>query len=277
MNMIADTVEGLDHLDIIVPDLDDAYARLQRLGFTVAAPSSSGAARTSAIAFPGIYLAFSDCKNPSALSEPMRSHMQIPGVAGTLLRTANIESAIADATARGVTVSPFFEFGRPVETASGMDEVRFRVAWMTPPEGEASGSRLFGLIQHLRPDIIWNMQTERHANGASGVSFVFSRVDSLAPVQRGLGRLLGEAQPGDGADILTFDAATARRSFALPSTFEARFPGLDKSVDTVVGIRVKSDIGGKLENSGLRVQRVQSGLMLPDYLPSLALVLSPAA
>lgn len=280
MSAFMPSIDGLDHVDIVVADLADAYARLLRLGFTVAPPSGSEAAahrtKTCAIAFPHLYLAFSGSANPSALTEPMRSYMTRPGAGGMLLRAADMESAIADATARGLTAAPVSEFGRPLETASGVQEVRFRVASLAFPDGERSGSRMFALIQHLRADLIWNGGSVRHPNGARGVAFVFSRVDDLAPVRRGLSRLLGEPLPGDATDTLTFDAVTARRRFALPATFAARFPGLDKSTDTVIGIRMEGDIAAMLETAGLSARRVRDGLMLAGYLPSVAFVLTGA-
>jgi hypothetical protein len=201
----------LDHAGILVPRLDEAAARLARLGFTLTRRAehraegggSAGSAQCSIMLESG----YVEVQEIAAL--PTSTHLLAPaarrnfGLHTLAFGVAEAESARESVAAAGLAVSPVMRWARQVEEPDLAAEARFAffVGAYDPAE-----EALLCWVQHLTPEALRNARLLRHANGARALraAVVATRGDPAALAARyiacgGAAEAPGRVRFGDGA------------------------------------------------------------------------------
>lgn len=162
-------VAGLDHVVILVHDLDRARDTYARMGFTLTPRGFHTLGSQNHCIMLG-----SDYLELLALpkTHPSMQHYadflaRGEGIGGIALATDDARGAHAGLAAAGVPVEAPIEFSRPVELPGGVREASFRVVQADP--GFTAGARLF-LCQHFARGVVWRDDCLSHPVGARGIA-----------------------------------------------------------------------------------------------------------
>jgi len=142
-------------------DLDAAQALFTALGFAVSPRGyHSLGSMNHLIMSSGAYLELVGVPRTG----PQRADvMNSPlGLSGLVFKSPDADSTYAELVAEGLTVLAPLDFSRPVETAGGIREARFRIV-RAASECFPAGRIYF--CQHLTPELVWNGEGLDHANG----------------------------------------------------------------------------------------------------------------
>lgn len=227
-------VIGVDHVMVLVRDLDAAAAAWRGLGFTVSPRGTHSAHMGSGnytIMFGEDYLELLGVLVPTEHNAPMRAALaRREGLDRVAFTTDDAAAGVAELQAKGIAATGPIAFGRPVELPGGVTaEARFQV-FHWPQSARPAGLGLFA-CQHLTRENVWIPALQAHANGACRLL----RIEVLAAdPQAGAAELAGlvdrVAEPeADGAWRVASGAGRADFVFLDRATLAARHP--DVSLD----------------------------------------------
>lgn len=232
-------VSGLDHLVVLVRDLESAAAAWQALGFTVSPRGEHSAQLKTAnhtIMFAGddyieLLAVLGEAPNNGRWRRTLAKR---EGLAGAALRLTD-----AVAAARQMGGLAVRDFGRPVTFADGaMSEARFSV--FDIDDDAAPDLRLFA-CQHHTPQAVWVPTLLAHDNGAQGIMRAEIIAADPGAVAGGLADTMrGTAEPiADGWRVPT---APGRAAFEIitAAAFAARHPGHAAMPDGPAAIVLRS-------------------------------------
>lgn len=162
-------LNGIDHVVVVVGDLDQAVSDYEALGFnlTPRGHHSMGSANHCAM-FGKDYLELLGLP-PGFTGAPAFARFLEsggPGLAALALRTDDAQGAHAELQAAGMTPGEVRDFSRPVDLDGRQAEARFRTLDM-PPEG-TPGAHTFA-CQHYTPEVAWRPGYDEHPNGVTGL------------------------------------------------------------------------------------------------------------
>lgn len=217
-------VLGLDHVIILVRDLDDAERRMVRLGFRPTPRGTHspemGTTNATIVLRNGTYFETLAVLGPTPANEPLRDALaEREGAHGLVMKTADAHTAAAEFEAAGIALGGALEFTRPVEMPGGTVDAAFTVA-RTQPRA-TPGVWLFA-CQHHTPEVVWREDYLEHPNGARGITEVIGVADDLDAVARSYGVLFAE-RLRPVADRVTIAAGSATVTFLTPAAFTERF------------------------------------------------------
>ena len=171
----------LDHVSHFVPDLAAAARALEALGFTVtpasAQRSQHGPAGTAnvCVMLEAGYLEFlaptADTPNAQRLRAAMRRY---PGVHLACFGTPAAEDEYARLGWHGFAPLPLVRLQRRIALRGAKRTARFKVVRVPPqlmPEGRIQ------FVEQLTPQLLWQPQLVKHANGARGLACVLVAAD----------------------------------------------------------------------------------------------------
>jgi catechol 2,3-dioxygenase-like lactoylglutathione lyase family enzyme len=195
---------GLDHVMILVRDLDRAAEAWRRLGFTLSPRGTHsphmGTGNHTVMLGPDYFeLLGIVAETPhNANSRQWLAHRE--GLARVAFRTDDAAAGVGELQRHGIAGVGPFDFGRPVQLPDGGEtEARFRVfEW---PASEAPGGVHIFACQHVTPKAVWIPELQRHANTARRVRHIeVLAVDPRAAAQH-LARLIdgGAEETPDGS------------------------------------------------------------------------------
>ena len=201
-------ISGLDHVVILVHDLDVAQATFTRLGF---APTPRGfhsiGTRNHCMMFGTDYLELLTVAQPHPVTTYFSEYLaRGEGVAAIGFSTDDAQAAHAAYARIGVEADMPADFSRPVDLPAGRIDARFRVVQLSP--GETPGCRSF-LCQHYTPHAIWRPEYQQHPLGVTGIARIRMGAPDPAAMAARYGRVLG-ARPqgleiGVGQTVLSFE------------------------------------------------------------------------
>jgi catechol 2,3-dioxygenase-like lactoylglutathione lyase family enzyme len=217
-------VLGLDHVVILVRDLDDAEGRLERLGFRptprgVHSPHM-GTANTTVMLRNGTYfetLGVLEATPENADSRAVLAERE--GLFALVLKTDDAHGASEAFEAAGVAAGSALAFVRPVAFPSGTQDACFTVARVRP--AATPGASLF-VCQHHTPEIVWREDYLEQPNGATELAEVIGIADDLMAIEDAYGVIFGE-RCRRTTDQVTIAAGDASVTFLAPSAFVKRF------------------------------------------------------
>jgi hypothetical protein len=225
-------VVGLDHVVILVRDLDAAAENWRRLGFTLAPrgihSAHMGTGNHTVMLGPD-YFELIGVLSETPYNAPSRALLERrgEGIERAALATDDAAAGIEEIRARGLEGMGPLDFGRPVTLPDGTaTEARFRV-FHWPPEEAPGGLRLFA-CQHLTRDAVWISELQRHANGAQRIE----RVEIVSEDPQGdaahMARLLDEPARSDpdGAFRVAPGGGPAAFVFLAREALAHRYPGV---------------------------------------------------
>lgn len=266
-------VLGLDHVIILVRDLDSAEARMTRLGFRPTPrgvhSAHMGTANATVVCRDRTYFELLAVLDPTPANEPLRAVLvQREGPHGLAMKTEDANAAAAEFDAAGIALGGPLEFARPVELPRGTSDAAFTVA---RTQAEATPGAWLFVCQHHTPEVVWREDYLEHPNGALGIAEVIGIADDLDAVARSYGAIFGERlQPA--ADTVTVLAGSATITFLSPAAFAERFGGIggdaSGALPRLAALRIKVErleaVRETLSREGVHCEeRAQDALLVP--------------
>jgi catechol 2,3-dioxygenase-like lactoylglutathione lyase family enzyme len=223
MSRVARPARGIDHVVILVRDIDGAEARFRRLGFNLTPRGHHSRLKSynhCAMLAGGDYLELLTTGERGARPYYNDFLARREGVAGIAFRTGDARTTRDALASHGFRPEEPVAFGRPVEIDGGTREARFVTVTVDP--AIPLGARTF-FCQHETPELVWRpsyLPQPNTARGLATVTFVGDGMDLAGHYARLLG---GEvARTAEGAAL---DLDAQRLEFLTPPAAAARFAG----------------------------------------------------
>jgi catechol 2,3-dioxygenase-like lactoylglutathione lyase family enzyme len=160
------TIQGLDHVVILVRDLDRAQDTYARLGFTLTPRGfHTLGSQNHCIMFGHDYIELLAVPRPHPAMQYFTDFLsKAEGLAAVALATSDAAGAHAELSGAGIAADPPLDFSRPVER---LGDAQFRIVQL-PPDA-TPGCRTF-LCQHFTRNLVWRREYQGHAIGALGIA-----------------------------------------------------------------------------------------------------------
>ncbi len=222
-------VRGIDHVFLLVRELDSAAARWRRLGFTLSPKGLHSTHKGTAnhtIMLDGDYVELLGVVNPTPANATQRAALARgeEGLAAVACKIDDAREAVAALGALGIPTTDVMDFERPVALpAGGSGRAAFSIAAFAPdavPHGHVF------MCQHHTRDSVWLPELVRHPNGARRLAGLVARVDDPEEIAGAYARLFGEGvvhELAAGAEVRTGDAPI---TFLRDEAWRTAYPGL---------------------------------------------------
>lgn len=273
-------VKGIDHVFLLVQDLDRSQQQFERLGFTVSPRGMHSASKGTAnhtIMFPNDYF---ELLGIVAEVEGNAARRAILAREGEGLRAIACRIADADAAKTalgdlGLATGPVGHFERPVPLPGG-GTAPAAFATLAFADNELPFGTVF-MCQHKTRDTVWLPDLLAHPNGAAGLSEVIAQTDTPAADAARFARLYaaGAVTEIDGGAQVTTGADSARITLLTPAALAARFPGIDLSALPARGLAALSlhakdlrETADFLKSHSMIFTETENGIALPPALCS---------
>jgi Glyoxalase-like domain len=225
-------IVGLDHMVILVRNLDRAAENWRRLGFTLAPRGTHsahmGTGNYTMMLGPD-YLELIGVLAETPHNAPSRALLERrgEGIERAALTATDAAAGVEEIRARGLAGIGPIDFGRPVTLPNGTaTEAKFRV-FLWPLEEAPAGLRIFA-CQHLTHDAVWIPELQRHANGAKRIARV--EIVSSDPQRDAehMARLLDQETRPDGDGAVRVPSGQDRGAFVFLTreTLSRRYPAV---------------------------------------------------
>lgn len=219
MSTNEDIVQGIDHLIVMVRDLDRAERIWQSLGFATTPRGfhRTGGTANHLIMLDRTYIELLGSSGQTSAAAAYSDMMADPGLWGTALR-GSAQALFQLWSAAGLQPSTPVDLARGVEI-EGRDEVaRFRLAML---ERTPELPFLLFCCEHVTPQFVWHPGVARHPNGARRLRELIVLAESGA-TRSSLERVLGRpATRSAGGAVLRL--GESRISLLSAASFEQRF------------------------------------------------------
>jgi Glyoxalase-like domain len=226
-------VLGLDHVIILVRDLDDADAGMARLGFRPTPrgvhSAHMGTANATVMLQNGTYFETLTVLQATPANADVRAVLaEREGPFGLAFKTDDAHGAADAFEAAEIAAGGALAFVRPVQLPDGPQDACFTVA--RTRVDATPGASLF-VCQHHTPDIVWREDYLEQPNGATGLAEVIGIADDMATIEDSYGVIFGE-RCHRAADRVRIAAGDAAITFLSPSAFVERFGALGEPVSS---------------------------------------------
>ena len=223
-------VLGIDHVIVLVRELDAAAAGFARLGFTISPRGTHSAhmgTGNHTIMLERYYSELMGVLAPTDANDRWREMLaRREGMSGIALKPDDAARAAAEMRAAGVAAAYPVHFSRPVRMPDGsVAEAAFDTTQF-PPEA-TPGGRMF-CCRHLTPHTTWVPNLLRHPNSAAGLAEVMVATDDPAAAGAAYARIFdrGTVDIPGGVAVATGNTPL---SLLTPAALRARYPGADLS------------------------------------------------
>lgn len=225
-------VKGIDHVFLLVNDLDASQTQFERLGFTLSPRGLHSKAKGSAnhtIMFPNDYFELLGLVTPTETNAKRRQMLKETGeglhaIACRIDDAAKAAEALAKLNFRTEGLG---SFERPVPLPGGGEGI---AAFSTVTFGadETPMGTVF-MCQHKTPQTVWLPDLLEHPNSATGLAEVIGVSDDPARDAGVFARLYadGAAANDDGAYVVQTGPNSAVIRLIDPAGFAARYPNID--------------------------------------------------
>jgi catechol 2,3-dioxygenase-like lactoylglutathione lyase family enzyme len=212
-------VEGIDHLIVMVRDLDRSQHLWHALGFapTPRGFHQSGGTANHLLMLDRTYVELLGVADPNAVSAYRSMAEESPGLWGVALRGSAAE-AFSSWRALGLDPAAPVSLARGIEIGGRHELARFELTSL--PRSKELPFLVF-CCQHLTPNLVWRPDIPPHANGAHALREVFI-VDEDGAAARQLARITGCALHAEESSA-ALELGECRVSFLSPATFTRRF------------------------------------------------------
>lgn len=266
-------IQGVDHVFLLVNDLDLSAQHYRKLGFTLSPRGLHSAAKGTAnytIILNDDYLELLGIVEPTPGNQHQRDMLTGDGE-GLRAIACRIQDAYAarDALAElGIEADPVGEFSRPLPLPDGSEGVAaFAVTHFAPRE---TPTGFVFMCQHKTRDMVWRPELKSHANGAQAIAAIVAISADTATMAQGFARLYAAGAVSEIAGghavatgpnsaqilVLTPQAAAARYSAqAIQATPKKGFAVLRLAVADLAATRKV------LAANGVEVQETTDGAL----------------
>jgi catechol 2,3-dioxygenase-like lactoylglutathione lyase family enzyme len=216
-------VLGIDHVVILVHDLDKACDAYSRMGFTLTPRGyHTLGSQNHCIMFGSDYVELlAMTKTHPAMQYFTDFLAKGEGLAGIALATDDVAGAHAGLARAGVPADAPMEFSRPVELPGGTRDAAFKVVQL--PVSLTAGTRLF-FCQHYTRDVVWRPDCLAHDVGASSIAAIAIVVDDPTVAARSYASVFDE-QPHRIAEGLLVNTGTAPIALTTRGSLGTRLDG----------------------------------------------------
>lgn len=213
---MAHPVKGIDHVFLLVADLDASAAGYRRLGFTLSprgthSPDMGSANYTMVFERDYVELLGMIADTPRNLHHRERIARDGEGLRAIACRIDDARAARDALAAIGIEAAPVGEFSRPLPLPDGSTGV---AAFATTEFAEAEIPTGFVFMcQHKTRDMVWRPELQAHPNGAKGLAGIVAAADDPERMAGGFARLFaaGEVRAVEGG----YSVATGPASAAI--------------------------------------------------------------
>lgn len=229
--MALENIVGLDHVVVLVRDLDQAAERWQRLGFTLS-PRGTHSAHLGTgnytVMLDPDYIELLGVVAETPHNAPSRAFLEERGEGIERAAFTAVDSAegVKEIKARGYAGIGPIDFGRPVTLPGGGETAaKFRV-FQWPVDEAPGGLRIFA-CQHLTPEAVWIPQLQRHANTAKRLARVEILSSDPEADAEHMARLI-DREPRAESDGIAVPSGGGRAAFVFVSRNQIaqRYPGV---------------------------------------------------
>ncbi|MBM3626554.1 MAG: VOC family protein [Alphaproteobacteria bacterium] len=218
-------IGGIDHVVIIVRDLDAARLRIGRLGF---APTPRGGhpvlgtGNHTVMFREPTYFETMGIERPGPHTARYAEFLaRREGIGALALKTDDARRVHAEHGGAPLHASPVVDFARPVDLPSGRVEARFTLSQFDA--AATPGVSAFA-CQHHTPGVVWRQDMLDHPNGAVGLAFATIVVEDPRAAAAAYAWLWpGPARHEDG--LCEIDTGTCPLRLVSPARFAAENPG----------------------------------------------------
>ncbi|WP_299362769.1 VOC family protein [uncultured Paracoccus sp.] len=225
-------VEGIDHVYLLVRDLDAARDAYARMGFTVSPRGHHSAHMGSAnhtMMFADNYIELLGLTAETKGNADRRATLARDGegLHAVACRIGDADSAKAALDALGIATGDVRAFSRPVPLPGGGEgEASFRTLEFA--DSEVPLGTCF-MCQHLTRDTVWIPELMNHPNGAVALAGILAATEDPVVTADGFARLFaaGAARQIDDGIRVSTGAHSAPMTFITAKALAERFPGLD--------------------------------------------------
>lgn len=238
-------VKGIDHVFLLVQDLDRSQQQFERLGFTVSPRGLHSATKGTAnhtIMFPNDYFELLGIVEPVEGNAARRAILEREGegLRAIACRIADADAAGAALRELGIATGPVGHFERPVPLPGG-GTAPAAFATLSFEDSEPPFATVF-MCQHKTRDTVWLPELLEHPNGATGLSEIIAQSDSPVEDAARFARLYeaGAVTEIDGGAQVTTGTNSAKITLLTPAALAARFPGIDLSALPARGLAALS-------------------------------------
>ena len=223
------SLEGLDHVVVMVHDLDAAADRWRALGFTLS-PRGTHSAHLGTgnytVMFGVDYVELLGVLQDTELNAPSRGFLQRrgEGIERAAFTTGNAADGVAALLALGIPAAAPVNFSRPVDLPNGQQGTAAFSVFHWPVEQRPGDMRLFACQHHTR-DTVWIAELMSHANTTTGIVRLEIVTPTPADAAAQLASLL-DTETETMADGACVRSAQGRGDFDFltPAAFMARHP-----------------------------------------------------
>jgi Glyoxalase-like domain len=219
-------IQGIDHVVLVVRDLDGARGTFARMGFTVTPRGDHTlGSKNHCVMFGHDYIEL--LTSPAENPHPSRQYYTEfsrggDGLAGIALKSADAKGAYTELLWAGFQPGDTLEFSRPVALPGGTREARFRI--VQPRAGSTPGGRVF-VCEHLTRELVWRPEYQRHANGATGLAAIAIVCNDVAKTAQTYERLF-DSRAKPIAEGLLVETADTPIAFVTAQSLAKRLPDL---------------------------------------------------
>ena len=161
-------LRGIDHVVVLVRDLDRAQQAYARMGFTLTPRGfHTLGSQNHCLMFGEDYVELMAIPRPHPALRHFSDFLAAgEGLGAVALATDDAHGLQASLAADGIVADAPLDFSRPVE---GLGAARFRIVQL-PPDA-SPGCRMFA-CQHFTRELVWRAEYQRHANGAAAIAAI---------------------------------------------------------------------------------------------------------
>ena len=225
---MAHPVLGIDHVFLLVGDLDACAAQFRRLGFTLSPRGLNIAEKGTAnhtLIFEHDYCELLGIVADTPANLPQRDMLAEDGegLRAIACRIDDARKAREALAVLGISTEPVNEFSRPLALPDGSDGVAAFAATDLAVDETPSGYMF--LCQHKTPDMVWRPELQSHANGARALAGVVTMANDTETLARRFARLFaaGQVRAIPGGHAVQTGANSARILCLTPAAAAARY------------------------------------------------------
>jgi hypothetical protein len=213
-------VTGLDHLIILVDELDRGEASMAAMGFRPTPRGyhsrEMGTANATVVLHDGTYFEVLGLVAETEANAPIRAGLATRRTLfGLAMKTDDAGAAQATFDGLKVGTGAMRAFSRPVELPGGPRDANFRTAYLDP----AVTPGAYGFVcQHLTADVVWRPDYLDQPNGVTGLRRVVGVAADPGAAVAAWARIPGLEPDGDGLRI-----GARRLDFMRPAAFASAY------------------------------------------------------
>lgn len=224
---MAEAVKGIDHVVVVVNDIDRAERAWRRLGFALQPRGFHTRLGTAnhLMIFGDNYFELLGVVEPNEFNAARREMLAKSGegLANAALRTDSADVAHRAWTEAGLQPDAVLEFDREVEISGRKERAAFRTVRLGTKRARLLG---YFVCEHRTPQFVYRPEWARHANGVKALAGAVVIAEDPFLDENYVTRVFGAGSvKREDGELLVESGGTPIR-FMTRARFEARHPGV---------------------------------------------------